>query len=80
MSTYTKMSRGGLSGGGFRQTLIKPKKPALIKPVKPAWLGFMIKPRFYANPELHWDTSNVLQNKYLTGEITKKIVICDYRN
>ena len=30
---------------------IKPKKPALIKPVKPARLGFMIKPGFYANPE-----------------------------
>ena len=31
---------------------IKPQKPALIKPVKPAGLGFMIKPGFYANPEL----------------------------
>ena len=29
---------------------IKPQKPALIKPVKPARLGFMIKPGFYANP------------------------------
>ena len=29
---------------------IKPQKPALIKPVKPAGLGFMIKPGFYANP------------------------------
>ena len=29
---------------------IKPKKPTLIKPVKPAGLGFMIKPVFYANP------------------------------
>ena len=29
---------------------IKPQKPSLIKPVKPAGLGFMIKPGFYANP------------------------------
>ena len=29
---------------------IKPQKPALIKPIKPAGLGFMIKPGFYANP------------------------------
>ena len=29
---------------------IKPQKPTLIKPVKPAGLGFMIKPGFYANP------------------------------
>ena len=29
---------------------INPQKPALIKPVKPAGLGFMIKPGFYANP------------------------------
>ena len=27
---------------------IKPPKPTLIKPVKPAGLGFMIKPGFYA--------------------------------
>ena len=32
---------------------IKPPKPALIKPVKPAGLGFMIKPGFYANPDAH---------------------------
>ena len=31
---------------------IKPQKPALIKPIKPAGLGFMIKPGFYANPGL----------------------------
>ena len=30
------------------ETHIKPQKTALIKP---AGLGFMIKPRFYANPE-----------------------------
>ena len=32
------------------KTHIKPQKPTLIKPVKPAGLGFMIKPGFYANP------------------------------
>ena len=32
------------------KTHIKPPKPTLIKPVKPAGLGFMIKPGFYANP------------------------------
>ena len=31
---------------------IKPRKPALIKPIKPAVLGFMIKPGFYANPDI----------------------------
>ena len=31
------------------KTHIKPQKPALIKPIKPAGLGFMIKPGFYAN-------------------------------
>ena len=35
------------------KTHIKPPKPALIKPVKPARLGFMIKPGFYANPALN---------------------------
>ena len=30
---------------------IKPQKPYLIKPVKPAGLGFIIKPGFYANPD-----------------------------
>ena len=34
------------------KTHIKPKKPAFIKPVKPAGLGFMIKPGFYANPDI----------------------------
>ena len=33
------------------KTHIKPQKPALIKPIKPAGLGFMIKPGFYANPD-----------------------------
>ena len=39
------------------KTHIKPIKPTLIKPVKPAGLGFMIKPGFYANPELVPDAS-----------------------
>ena len=30
---------------------ITPQKPTLIKPIKPAGLGFMIKPGFYANPD-----------------------------
>ena len=34
------------------KTHIKAIKPALIKPVKPAGLGFMIKPGFYANPDI----------------------------
>ena len=33
------------------KTHIKPQKPTLIKPIKPAGLGFMIKPGFYANPD-----------------------------
>ena len=38
---------------------IKPPKPALIKPVKPAGLGFMIKPGFYANPVGTWSGSRL---------------------
>ena len=44
------------------ETHIKPIKPTLVKPVKPAGLGFMIKPGFYANPDFNTE----LDYRYIT--------------
>ena len=50
---------------------IKPQKPALIKPVKPAGLGFMIKPGFYANPD-----NKVFSNTYNHDNFSSGLYVC----
>ena len=59
------------------KTHIKPPKPALIKPIKPAGLGFMIKPWFYANPD--WGSGHLKVNELLTSVLESHDLLTHYQ-